>query len=173
MDSNLNAGMSGFMNRLTKKHGGFTLTELMIAVVLIAIISGIAVSAYRGYGDTARQGRAVADITALNDALVRYYQTGYTYAGADAGGGPVLTGAAGLLAVAGLQLSTDYTFSIIVPAGGQPNDGQSYVIRAVPTAGGTMAGKGSLAVDNLGQRCYFPGNDAVQTNLTGNCPQPI
>lgn len=141
------------MTRANSKQRGFTLIELMVVVAIVAVIAGIAISSFSGAGDEANRSRGMADITALNDAVGRYYQTGYTYTGATL---------AGLTAAAGLNLTNQYTFNVVVAA-----DGQSYSVQAVPAAGESMVGDGALSVNNVGNRCYFPGDDAPNFNT---CP---
>lgn len=138
---------------MRSRQKGFTLIELMIVVAIIAIISGIAVSAFSGAGDDANRARAQADIAALNDAVGRFYQSQYTYDGIDIDD---------LRDTAGLTLSPNYDFSINVGA-----DGQTYSVRAIPVAGGEMASDGALAINEVGRRCYFPGDDSP--NFTA-CP---
>lgn len=136
---------------------GFTLIELMIALVIIGIIAGIAFNVFSGAGKDSRRARAMADIAALNDAMARFYQTNFTYTGAVTAAGDA---AARVFAGNnGVTLNNQYTY--VVTVGAAP--GQTYTITAVPAAGGEQVGDGALLVDEVGNRCYRPGNDTPPT----------
>lgn len=126
---------------------GFTLVEIMVVVVILAIITSIAVSSFSGSADESRRARARADLSSLNDAVQRYYQLAFTYDGVGT--------AADIATREGINLTTDYTFQVNVDA-----DGQGYWVVAAPAAGGTLEGDGALATGDAGERCFFPGVDA-------------
>ena len=128
-----------------KRQRGFTLIEIMIVVVIIGIIGSIAFSAFQDAGQDTRRTRAIADISALNDAVARFYQTNFSYEGA------VL---ADIADNAGIQLSDNYNFDLDVAA-----DGQGYTLSARPIAGREQEGDGALATTQDGSRCYFPEDD--------------
>lgn len=139
-----------------RSQRGFTLVEIMVVVVILAIITGIAVSAFSGSADQSRRGRARADLSSLNDAVQRFYQLSFTYDG---------VGTAAEIALReGITLTTDYTFDVQVDA-----DGQGYWIVASPSATGSLANDGALATGDAGERCYYPGED-VPADLA-SCPQ--
>lgn len=54
---------------MLKKHTGFTLVELVIVIIVIAILSTIVVASYRGYQDRAKHERAQQDIQQLVTAI--------------------------------------------------------------------------------------------------------
>ncbi len=142
------------MARRTQR--GFTLVEIMVVVVIIAIITSIAVSSFSGSADDSRRARARADISSLNDAVQRFYQLSFTYAGVGT--------AAQVATREGISLTDDYTFRIDVDA-----DGQGYWVVATPSATGTLADDGALATGDAGERCYYPGDD--NPSDLGSCPQ--
>lgn len=131
-------------------QAGFTLIELMIALVIVAIISSIAATVFTGADEDAERARIVTEMVALNDAMARYYQGSYTYENATmailrtGGGTPIAA-------------SPAYTVELDVDA-----DGQGYVLAARPVAGGAMDEKGAYTVDETGQRCSFPGDDGAE-----------
>lgn len=133
---------------------GFTLVEIMVVVVILAILTSIAVSSFSGSTRDSQRARAMAGLSALNDAAARYYQTAFSYEDMTI---------AGLTAAATLSLPTEYTFAVVVAA-----DNQSYQATAVPAAAGTMAGDGGMMMSSTGQRCYYPGDD---TPDYATCPK--
>lgn len=137
-----------------KNVRGFTLVEIMVVVVILAILTSIAVSSFSGSTRDAARARAMAGLSALNDAAGRYYQTAFTYNGATL---------AGLTASASLSLPTEYTFGVTIAA-----DDQSYRVTAVPAAGGTQAGDGGMMMTSTGQRCFYPGDDTPDYST---CPK--
>lgn len=55
-----------------KMQQGFTLIELMIALVIVGILISIAVSNYQEYVERSRRAKAIADIAQISMALERY-----------------------------------------------------------------------------------------------------
>lgn len=130
------------------KQRGFTLIELMIVVTIIAIIAGIAVSAFSGAGREAEQSRIMAEINSLNDAMSRYYQGSYSYTGATI---DALRGGVNV----SIAASPNYTVTLNNLAG------QTYILLATPVAGSVVAGTGAYSIDETGRRCYYVGSDAA------------
>ena len=52
-----------------KKNGGFTLVELIVVIAILAILAGIALPAYSGYIDRAREAGDTQIISAVNTAI--------------------------------------------------------------------------------------------------------
>lgn len=68
---------------MKKTLSGFTLIELIIAVLIVSILAGIAIPAYRDY---VKRGYLVNATNALASAraqMEQYYQDNRTYVGAD------------------------------------------------------------------------------------------
>jgi prepilin-type N-terminal cleavage/methylation domain-containing protein len=59
--------------RVGRSSRGFTLIELAIALVVIAIVAAIAIPAYFGLLSNTRAAQAVADLQALRAAVYLYY----------------------------------------------------------------------------------------------------
>ena len=68
-----------------KRQRGFTLIEIMVVVVIIGILIGLVAPNIVGNVDEARVTAAKADISALVDALERYYMDNSTYPTTDQG----------------------------------------------------------------------------------------
>lgn len=142
-----------------KGQRGFTLIELMIVVAIMAIMASIAFNAFTGAGQDSRRVRAIADLSALNDAIARHYQTAFSYNGIQ-GQGATAAGtsfSAGALAAARqITLNTEYTYAITIGDA----VGATYRLVAVPTTGRTQVGDGAMMMDQAGRRCIYPHNDA-------------
>jgi type IV pilus assembly protein PilE len=83
------------------KHKGFTLLELMIVIVIVAILAAIAIPNYQSYMIKTRRGAAETCLQQMAQMLERHHASKLTYAGAT---------------VADLQCSKElaghYTFSL-------------------------------------------------------------
>lgn len=55
-----------------RKRAGFTLVELLIVIVIIAILAAISIVAYRGMQERARDAMRHSDISAITKALQMY-----------------------------------------------------------------------------------------------------
>ncbi len=61
------------MNLRTKNQKGFTIVELLIVIVVIAILAAISIVAYTGVQDNARNTQRKADAKSVLDAINAYY----------------------------------------------------------------------------------------------------
>lgn len=68
------------------RHAGFTLIELMIVIVVVAILTAVALPSYRDYVNRARITEAVANLSDMRVKLEQYFQDNRSYAGACAAG---------------------------------------------------------------------------------------
>ena len=64
------------------KSGGFTLIELMVAVVVIAILSAIAIPQYNDYVTRSRIPMATSTLADMSVRMEQYFQDNRTYIGA-------------------------------------------------------------------------------------------
>lgn len=68
-------------NKSTKFSQGMTLIELMIAVVIIGVLSGMAYPAYTQYVKEAHRNKAMADMAKIQLYLEEHYDLGYSING--------------------------------------------------------------------------------------------
>lgn len=122
------------------KEAGFTLIELMIVVLIVAVLAAIAVPSYRQYVIRTNRAAAKACMSEYAQYMERYYTTKMTYVG----GAPLL----GCAADGGLNQR--YTISAAVVAATQ----RTYTVTATPI-NGQLSGDtkcGTLTVDQAGVR---------------------
>ncbi len=60
-------------------QAAFTLVELMIALVVLATLTAIAIPSYREYIDQARRSEAIRDIAEISMLIERFYSLNQTY----------------------------------------------------------------------------------------------
>lgn len=70
------------MKRSYQAQQGFTLIELMIAVVIIAVLAGIAYPSYNNHVTKTRRAAAAACLTENQQLLERFFTSNLTYVGA-------------------------------------------------------------------------------------------
>ena len=51
-----------------KKNGGFTLVELIVVIAILAILAGVAVPAYSGYIERAKDAAVITELDAIQTA---------------------------------------------------------------------------------------------------------
>lgn len=95
---------------------GFTLVELMIVLVIIAVLAGVAVYNFRGQVDNAKTQATKAKMAQIKTALNTYYGTYSSYPppAAQGGGLPLLV-QAGLLTQNAAKDSWDVEFQYYSP----------------------------------------------------------
>lgn len=130
--------------------GGFTLIELMIVVVIMAILVGFALPAYRQQLVKTNRAAAQGDLLGFAQALEKEYALNYTYDTPAVTAGEVFPDSSP--ADGG---SKKYDLAM------DPNEptATSFVILATPAAGSTQTGDGILRINHLGQRGWDKNND--------------
>ncbi len=121
------------------RNSGFTMIEMMIVVVIIAILASIGYPAYQEQVRKSRRADCAGELQLLANAMERSFTLNGTYPA-----GPALPG--GFPASCPMNGGTPvYNFAIV-------NGGATFSISAAPT--GPQAGDkcGTLTLTNLGQQ---------------------
>lgn len=120
---------------------GFTLLELMITLVVVAVLSSVAYPSYRDYLVKARRAEGKAALLDAAQALERHFTNYNTY--------PSSLSAAGVKAYSGDSASkASYTIAIAACSGGTL--ASCYELTATPSAIHTDPKCGNLSIDQLG-----------------------
>src|SRR5262245_4993092 len=101
------------------RNSGFTLIELMITMLIIAILAAIAIPSYNGHVVRTNRAAAKACMSEVAQFMERFYTTNLTYIGADP---------STMRCMVEGQLNLRYTIDITTPAATQ----RTYTVRAVP-----------------------------------------
>lgn len=117
------------MSRSTRRERGFTLTELLIVVVIIGILTAITYPAYRGFVLESNRSDAHISLLEASQQLERWFTENNTYAGYTYNGTDIRTSgtaAASRQGHYGLQFTVDpgaagYTLGASA-IGGQTDD---------------------------------------------------
>jgi type IV pilus assembly protein PilE len=75
---------------MDRPNSGFTLIELMIVVVIVAILATIALPSYNNYLRRGQLTEATNNLSAFRIQMEQYYQDNYSYAAAAGGCGAAL-----------------------------------------------------------------------------------
>ena len=136
-----------------KYQSGFTLIEVMIVVVIIAVLSSIAYPSYKESVARSRRAEARVVLTAAQQWMERFYTENFRYDQNSAG--VAVTDASQFpsrFSVSPLpgQGSPSYEISVIVTPGVR----DVYSVRATRKAGSSMASDrcGDFEIDHLGRK---------------------
>jgi type IV pilus assembly protein PilE len=138
------------------RSSGFTMLEILVALVVVAILAAVAIPSYRAY--VIRAQRATAKV-ALEQAA-QYLERNFTTYGcynfqaqadcASQAGTTALNSLPTSLASAPSSGAASYAIAIAAPPAGTVA-GQAFSLTATPTATFTDPDCGSLSLDNTGQ----------------------
>lgn len=143
------------------RSGGFSLIELMIAVVIVGILAAIAVPSYQSHTIKASRAAAQTELLELASLQEKIYlnSNAYTpnvtgsYNGSAAANNTAAIGGlsrpASTTAGCGLTADSKYTLCLNITA-----PSQTYTITAAPVSGQSQAGDGSITISENGQRLW-------------------
>ena len=123
---------------------GFTLIELMIAIVIIGVLMGIAVPSYKNYIVRANRTEATQFLIDLANRQQQYLMDARKYAST--------------LSELSVTAPTEYakyyvaTDASIFSAVNNSATPPTFTLSAVPKAGTTQVGDGTLTIDNTGAK---------------------
>ena len=136
------------MNRI--KLRGFTLSEMMIVVVIVGILAAVALPSYRNHIIRATRVQAQTELLELAGLQEKIFlnSNSYAFSVTAAYNGTV---AGGLGRTSGQTNDGRYNLSldITVPS-------QTFVLTATPAAGGTQVGDGNISISESGRRTCDP-----------------
>lgn len=145
------------MKRIQKqrKSHGFTIVELLVVIVVIAILAGLVITSYMGIQQRARDSERQTDMRELATALELFRSDNNFY--------PKWSGTMNSLSNAEGALG-DYVQDSSIFVAPQSSDSYSIV---------TTTGSGGVAIDDLApnQYYYYPVNDLSNPSLDPNDPR--
>lgn len=124
---------------MNRKSSGFTLIEIMVAVLIIGILAAIAIPSYRSYLLKGNRAAAQAYLMDIAQQQQQYLLDARTYA----------TNVAGLSMTTPTNVSTYYTIQDPFTTGTAPN---SFSVTATPVGSQASDTCGTLFIDNLGNK---------------------
>lgn len=143
------------MNRSNKK--GFTLIEVMITVAIVGILAAVALPSYRKYVVRAARVEAQTELLELASLQEKIFlnSNSYAFSVTNAYTG---TSAGGLGRTSGTTKDGRYTLGLLDPAtnAAMTAAGQTFILRATPTAGGTQVNDGTISITESGAKTCNP-----------------
>ena len=119
---------------------GFSLIELMIVVVIVAIIAAFAYPSYTRQVQATRQSSVQGEMMSYASVLENYRAQNFSYENAAVNVPP--------------PVNEYYNIGVVVAP-----DFRSYVMTATPI--GQQQGTGAMAMNQRGETCLNPANDAA------------
>lgn len=111
---------------MKRRSGGFTLLELMIVVLVVAILTALAYPSYTRYLVKSRRAAGMAYLMDLAQREQQYFQDNRTYA--DTG---TITG----LVLPSTGVAADYTVTVVLDAVVATRPSKNFTISAAPNSG--------------------------------------
>ncbi len=133
---------------------GFTLIEILVAIMIVGILAAIAVPSYNSQITKTRRSDCMGVMVSFAQAMEKYNAINYTYLGAAESGANTGTPAR---TVFPNKCPTDgdafYTLTISAATV------SDYTLTATPVAGRSQAGDGIITINSLGQRAWDENGD--------------
>ena len=139
------------------KPAGFTLIEVMIAVVIVGIIAAVGYPSYQSMMVSANRSTAQADLMSFASAMERHYATTFSYNGAATGSGNTGSPAVFTAYSPSTEPAAKKKYTLTIHA--VSADGNSYELRAVPVSGSPQAGDGTLYIYSDGRKAWDQNSD--------------
>jgi type IV pilus assembly protein PilE len=134
-----------------RRHSGFTLAELMIAVVVVAILVAIGYPSYQQYLIRGYRSAGKQFLVDLAQRQEHFLLDRREYANA--------LGAGGLNTTVPPDVAARYQAPVFnVPVGATP---PSYTITMAPLASGMLASDGALIINSIGRRWRDTNNNGT------------
>lgn len=126
------------------RQSGMTLTEVVIAMAIIAILAAMAFPSYQNHVVSSRRTEAQAALLSFANTMERYYTTNGSYLGAAASGVPTI-----FPTQAPLDGGRPY-YNLTVPV----LTATTYTLQAAPIAGTSQAGDGNVQITSAGVKSW-------------------
>ena len=131
-----------------RRARGFTLIEVMVAVVVVAILATVAYPSYQTYVRKGHRSAAQTQMLQIADRQAQYLLDARNYAVGPA----ALTD---LNVTVPADVASRYTVTVKNAANGDtPSTPPSYTITATPVAGGSQAADGALTLTHTGAKTH-------------------
>lgn len=143
--------------RKMARQSGFTLVELMIVTVIVAILAAIAYPSYQNQVSAGRRADAQSALMGLAQAMERQFTEEGTYAkadGDDSDESAVSVAPTIFPSQAPIDGSQKFYNLRIINA-----SATAYTLQAIPIAGGGQAGDGILQLTSVGAKSWDRSND--------------
>ena len=137
---------------------GFTLTELMIVVAIVAILAAVAWPSYQDQVRSTNRADAQGALLGLAQAMERHFTQNGTYVGSDNGSEvPVIFPTEAPLDGSNKSYNLRITEA----------DADSYILQAQPK--GSQAGDGVVQISSSGEKVWDRDNDSDLTEASDLC----
>ncbi|WP_163836211.1 type IV pilin protein [Spartinivicinus ruber] len=146
---------------MQKRSQGFTLVELMIVVVIVAILAAVAIPSYQEYVQKSRRADAQSELMKFAQAVERHYAKQYNYKTAEAKDNRPAPG----VYVKEAPKDGDKKYYDLYIYVNKKGDG--YNLRAVPKADSPQKGDGALTLTSSNETCWYKDQDTIPDDNSG------
>ena len=134
---------------INARSHGFTLVELMVVVVILAIVVGIAYPSYRNYMVQTRRSDAQSILTQVSQMEEKFFSACNRYTTTMSPTTSNISGCSGLGYPSTSSPDGHYTVAIVGGTiAGAGTITTAYTATATPKAGGLQVGNGALRIDS-------------------------